>query len=210
MFSSAFIEGETQTANLPADSPIVVNYFIIWLRDTNYEIFAEEIELTVLIDTYFFASKYDIPDFMDRIMNEIHQFLRTMKDVPWPSTIDYVYKNCGPPCGLKRYMAQYFLWCIMELEDNALGDVTGGYHWTTEELVQVNRKHEELNFNIFALLRGHTGKKVKNPSRRDMKCKYHEHGPDRPCLSSPKPFDFPVREAKWVHKPNASSSTCSI
>ena len=70
--------------------------------------------------------------------------------------MDYLYESCAGECGLKGFIAEFFVIAILNYRSVALS-LEGKAYISTEELVKLTHDHEELHPAVLSLMRDTNG-----------------------------------------------------
>jgi hypothetical protein len=160
----------------------VFSWLVEWIYLDHTHILLEEDGIMQRVELYCLACKYRVTALMDKLMNSIHDSVRDQRGLLDLSAMDYVYRNCAGSCGLKRFIAELFVYCIVETWDGT-EQLKGTPEISIKERVKLVRDHEELHFAIFDIL-GSSGRRsmsTEECSLKMMDCEFHEHAEDGRC-----------------------------
>jgi hypothetical protein len=177
MFNSGFEEASSGLAHLPEDDPSTFKSFLEWIYLDDSNVLSEKGSVMQRIELYCLASKYGATALMDRPMDSIHTSIGEMRELLNESAMDYVYKNFAGECGLKRFIAEFLVYAILDHHEERF-HLQGGAHIDTEELVKLTQDHADLHFAVFEILRCSNGHIMPTPDDLSLKrsnCKWHEH-----------------------------------
>ena len=114
-----FKEAVEATVFIPEDLPAVVQRFQLWAYTGSVLLVGEDIKKTGvelwLLQLYFFAERYDIPDLQNCVIDIFTASWATLVDAPvwWPQT---VYDNTSSISPLRRLMVDMYAQ-VVDLED---------------------------------------------------------------------------------------------